>query len=444
MAIHQPSAKMFDAFDHVLLLADGRTCFYGSPRGLGPYLRAAGFAPTDGDDTPAADYALELLHQPAKKEKLIELWDSSSSVAETYTYLSQQQQQPQAQHGPGHGPEDAPENGYGRWGGAHGRSTHGEEKVDEKADVAALDAPSLAHQGYAASWWTQFRGLYVRAFRSTKYGRFTPLKLSETAVIALVTGACWFQMQSTEKRIVDMTGYFFFSSAFIFFFNMFLAFNEFFMERACLKKEREAGLYHLSAYFLAKTVASAPVRMALPAMYILISYPMVMAQVDGRAFAAIVFIIVLVALVAESVGLLISTVTVDYEMTLSVGTLTALGMMLLGGFYVKSLPPWLAWLKWTSSMRYAYSSLVQVQFVVGPPLLCEGGEVIPACRALPSGTPLPASDVLAWIGIDAVPGTAITPTNVFMNVGMLAGLFIAIRFASYLTLRFVRINPGRR
>ena len=38
-----------------------------------------------------------------------------------------------------------------------------------------------------------------------------------------------------------MTGYFFFSAAFIFFFNMFLAFSEFFAERACLKKEREAG-----------------------------------------------------------------------------------------------------------------------------------------------------------------------------------------------------------
>ena len=42
------------------------------------------------------------------------------------------------------------------------------------------------------------------------------------------------------------------------------------------------------------------------------------------------------------------------------GTLTALGMMLLGGFYVRDLPPWLAWLKWTSSMRYAYNALVQV------------------------------------------------------------------------------------
>ena len=38
---------------------------------------------------------------------------------------------------------------------------------------------------------------------------------------------------------------------------------------------------------------------------------------DGRAFAAVVFIIVLVALVAESVGLLISTLTTDYDMTLS-------------------------------------------------------------------------------------------------------------------------------
>ena len=88
--------------------------------------------------------------------------------------------------------------------------------------------------------------------------------------------------------------------------------------------------------------------------------------------------------------------------------------------------------------------LAQVQLLVGPPLLCAGGDVIPACRGLPDGTPLAPSAVLQWVGVDAVPHTTVTPTNVFINVGTLAGLFVAIRFASYLTLRFVRINPGRR
>lgn len=187
VAIHQPSSKMFDAFDHVLLLADGRTCYYGSPRGVGAYLRAVGFAPAEGDDTPAADFALELLHQPEKKEKLIAQWDGSFAVQETYMYL---QQQPG-----GRGPEQAPEAGDARCASAQGRVTVGEEKADVEA---SLEAPSAATHGYASSWWTQFGGLYVRAFRSSKYGRFTPLKLSETALISLVAGACWFQMPATE------------------------------------------------------------------------------------------------------------------------------------------------------------------------------------------------------------------------------------------------------
>ena len=112
-----------------------------------------------------------------------------------------------------------------------------------------------------------------------------------------------------------------------------------------MQKEREAGLYHLSAYFLGKTVSSATVRIALPSLYVLISYSMTIQIVTPEALLSFVCIIILASLTGESVGFLVSTLAFDYEFSLSIGTLVALGMMLLGGFYVHNIPFWLQWLK---------------------------------------------------------------------------------------------------
>jgi ABC-type multidrug transport system ATPase subunit len=60
MSIHQPSSRVFYSFDQLMLLADGRTVYYGPPSKCLPYLSTLGFVPP-ADYNPA-DFVMDLLN----------------------------------------------------------------------------------------------------------------------------------------------------------------------------------------------------------------------------------------------------------------------------------------------------------------------------------------------------------------------------------------------
>ena len=88
-------------------------------------------------------------------------------------------------------------------------------------------------------------------------------------------------------------------------------------------------MYHLSAYFLAKSCAALPVRVILPSLYFFIAYPMAVANSKPEALFALGAVLVLVTLVGESVGFLIGTLTIQEDVAISTATIVALGMVSL-------------------------------------------------------------------------------------------------------------------
>merc|ERR1719215_361730 len=135
-------------------------------------------------------------------------------------------------------------------------------------------------------------------------------------------------MGYNEAEVDDRSGYIFFFGTFWFFSALFLGMMQFLPERTIIMKERAAGSYHLSAYFLAKSLSELPIKLFLPFLFLAISFPMVSLSPSFVIFCGICGIQLLAALAGESIGVFIGTITMDMEKALVIATLVGLGLML--------------------------------------------------------------------------------------------------------------------
>jgi ABC-type multidrug transport system permease subunit len=159
-------------------------------------------------------------------------------------------------------------------------------------------------------------------------------------------------------------GALFFVTIFWSFTPLFNSLTTFPSERAIIIKERASGSYRLSAYFMAKIVAEAPVELMYPIIFLLMSYFMIGFKETAGGFFFTVFTILLSTLCAQSYGLLISCTLLDFKQSITFASVSMLTLMLLSGFYVKlaNIPIWLRWLSYLVFPKYAYSILAYIQF----------------------------------------------------------------------------------
>lgn len=204
---------------------------------------------------------------------------------------------------------------------------------------------------------------------------------------------------------------------------MFTAYMAFPLERAIIFKERSSGAYHLSAYFMAKTTSEAPARLALPAIYMVISYWMSGVNNNFGIFIASTLCSLLSVLAGESIGLFVGAAVLDMEKGMVMMTVAALGLMVVGGFFVRNIPFWVQWLGYISPFKYSYNSSVQLIF--DRPVPCDGSGLLPSCENADNGY-ASVQEVLDFLGVEFSAG---------FNAAMLLVMFIVVRIMAFYALK---------
>jgi ABC-type multidrug transport system ATPase subunit/branched-subunit amino acid transport protein len=426
-SIHQPSSKIFYSFDKLVLLADGRIVYNGSPQKCMHHLSTLKFVP-DADYNPA-DYLMDLVN--ATEEQAGDLNSDSVVIASTSGDLEQGK---------------SSSSSYRARLIAGWNNTPIEQEVDQLLGLNS-SSPSLGKGSqvdenendtsgslvkYPASYSTQFITLLGRALIVSKSKSMTNLQFYQTFGLGVISGLCWWDMPYTENTVMDRAGFIFFFMTFWFFMTLFQGMMQFLPERTIILKERASGSYRLSAYFLSKTISELPIRLSLPFLYLVISFPMSSLAPTVKTFFEVVGVQLLSALAGESIGVFIGTITLDYEKAMVIATLVSMILMLTGGYFVQNLPTFVHWIRFISPFKYSYDSCVRLVYYYD--LKCDQGDILVECSD-PTVKDVSPEVVWNYLGQQG---------SVGFNVGLLILFIIFFRIAAYLAMRFIPHNNGRK
>ena len=117
-----------------------------------------------------------------------------------------------------------------------------------------------------------------------------------------------------------------------------------------LAQERASGMYQVSAFFWARMASDIPIDCTLPTVLIVLVYWMGGLRSTAGAFFSNAAAIILLLLVAQSLGLVIGALVPFPKTAQTITTVVALSMVLVAGFFVTNIPAWIAWLKYVSAL----------------------------------------------------------------------------------------------
>ncbi|KAG8375225.1 hypothetical protein BUALT_Bualt10G0078200 [Buddleja alternifolia] len=393
--IHQPSSRLYHMFDKVVLLSEGCPIYYGLASTALEYFSSIGFStsitinPADllldlangiaPDIQHASDHGENAQQDPVSiREFLISAYDKNISTRLKTELCS----------------SDVSSYNYTK-------------ETSTRNDVKS--------EKWCTTWWYQFKILLLRGLRERRFEAFNRLRIFQVISVAILGGLLWWQ--TPPSHIDDRIAMLFFFSVFWGFYPLYNAVFTFPQERNMLIKERSSGMYRLSSYFLARTVGDLPLELALPTAFTFIFYWMGGLKPDPATFIFSLLIVLFSVLVSQGLGLAFGALLMDVKQAATLASVTTMVFLIAGGYYVRQIPPFIAWSKYLSYSYYCYKLLLGIQYSEDDYYECAKG----VCRVA-----------------DYPPIKSVGLSHLWMDMFIMLLMLVGYRFIAYLALHRVR------
>jgi len=378
--IHQPQSKIFSLFHSILVMSRGQVVAMGSREDvMAQYSRAGYPCP---EFTNPADHVLDVITAMTPEEK---------QVAQDHVEAIQ------------------------------------EEMVAIDIDLEAGKNDEKQKKYKRSSWPNQFLILSQRSAKAIlRQKSVIVTQFIQSIIMAILIGTVFYQIGTGQSSTIRRQPVLFFCVINQGIFAALMLINSFPSERAITLRERAAGTYYVSAYFLSKSVIELVPLIIFPTVFSCIVYWLVGLQPVASKFFLFLFFIILTNLASTSVALAISAICRTTTLAVTVLPMALEIFRLFGGFFLApiNLPVGFVWIDALSYVKWAYVG-VSLNELTGLRLGCEENQLVNGACPIETG-----EQTIRNLGLDKF--------SIGECIGALLAIIIGCRIIAYLALRFIK------
>jgi len=349
--IHQPSWRIFNCFDSLVLLKDGRIVFDGGVNDVQSYFSRIGFDAPENENP--MDFYFDVLQESKPLDAVEASNDKAGSSPESGNLL------PDALFFSEKWLEEK---------GALKNSKSTENFAGNASDVEAA-AAAAAEAASRTSVLSQFtvltdRCLYDYVKDKTKLGGGIALKLS----VGVLFGIIWLNQgrgKMTQGKIFVVEGPIFFCCFSAVFDTLFALIIKYPLTRALIQREYRNRYYQVAPYFFAELLTRS-VFESVNALFLGLPCFFLVGMDISSPMQLVVFFAVLSILstLGAGLGITVGTIAKDVQEAQGLIIPVLMPLMLFSGFFLpyEEIPIFFRWLYEISFLRYAFNILKMNQW----------------------------------------------------------------------------------
>lgn len=350
--IHQPRSSIFDTFDKLLLLSEGRTMYLGDAHSAIGYFTSTGFSSPRFFNP--ADFFLDILspdHRTEESEQrtmsVVHRLGDQWAAAEVATDKNREEENRQQK----------------------GAETETVAVAADTTQIKQTRSESFELQKSIQSFYL----LFWRAWKEqSRAWNVTAIKMFTSVFFGLIIGGIYSRTGYDQAGIRSREGLLFVIVLNQAFNVTSSVYNTFPKEKMVTNRERAGNAYNTLVYFLSKYVAELPLNVLPSLLFGTIVYWM--AGLNPDRFGPFFGILLLEVACAIALGLSVSAAAPTVEAASAIGIPFVIVPLLFGGFYINldslnsgvDLVPYISFIKW------AFQAMMINEFK-GETFNCSGG-----------------------------------------------------------------------
>ncbi|KAL5046754.1 hypothetical protein BDW71DRAFT_214521 [Aspergillus fruticulosus] len=362
VTLYQAGNGIYEHFDKVLVLDEGKQIFYGPQESAVPFMEDLGFMMDSGSNR--ADFLTgvtvptERLIAPGYEDKFPRTAADILSAYEQSGIQEQMQQESQS---------------YPTSEEAVTNTAVFKEMVSREKHRGVPEKSSVT-----VDFITQVKAAVIRQYQLMWGDKPTLLmKQGATLIQALLGGSLFYSAPDNSVGLFLKGGALFFSILY----NALMALSEVtdsFTGRPILAKHRSFALYQPAAVCIAQIVADFPILLFQVTHFGIVLYFMVGLKTTAAAFFTYLVTNFMTALSMTGFFRLVGAAFPTFDAATKVSGLSILALFVYMGYMIikPEMHPWLVWIFWINPMAYGFEALLGNEFH-GRDIPCYGPNLIP-------------------------------------------------------------------